>query len=190
MPARKSELFEDLERGENPLVVRQPEDFQKLLDFVFVQQPPLPAPLKRYLGERAVAASAFNAQIFEQLRQRYIPLEPELPKIEAPTLLLWGDRDRVLDVSSIEVMRPLLKRPSVVIMENCGHVPMVERPEETAQHYQAFLDGVRNAQVAGRCANRRLGAGSGSGTVARRLGSRHQAWIRLAICTSGLTSCS
>ena len=44
MPARKSELFEDLERGENPLVVRQP-DFQKLLDFVFVQQPPLPAPL-------------------------------------------------------------------------------------------------------------------------------------------------
>ncbi|MDF5864932.1 alpha/beta hydrolase [Pseudomonas aeruginosa] len=132
------------------LVVRQPEDFQKLLDFVFVQQPPLPAPLKRYLGERAVAASAFNAQIFEQLRQRYIPLEPELPKIEAPTLLLWGDRDRVLDVSSIEVMRPLLKRPSVVIMENCGHVPMVERPEETAQHYQAFLDGVRNAQVAGR----------------------------------------
>ncbi len=150
MPARKSELFEDLERGENPLVVRQPEDFQKLLDFVFVQQPPLPAPLKRYLGERAVAASAFNAQIFEQLRQRYIPLEPELPKIEAPTLLLWGDRDRVLDVSSIEVMRPLLKRPSVVIMENCGHVPMVERPEETAQHYQAFLDGVRNAQVAGR----------------------------------------
>ncbi|HBP5564843.1 alpha/beta fold hydrolase [Pseudomonas paraeruginosa] len=150
MPARKSELFEDLERGENPLVVRQPEDFQKLLDFVFVQQPPLPAPLKRYLGERAVAASAFNAQIFEQLRQRYIPLEPELPKIEAPTLLLWGDRDRVLDVSSIEVMRPLLKRPSVVIMENCGHVPMVERPEETAQHYQAFLDGVRNAQVADR----------------------------------------
>lgn len=150
MPARKSELFEDLERGENPLVVRQPEDFQKLLDFVFVQQPPLPAPLKRYLGERAVAASAFNAQIFEQLRQRYIPLEPELPKIEAPTLLLWGDRDRVLDVSSIEVMRPLLKRPSVVIMENCGRVPMVERPEETAQHYQAFLDGVRNAQVAGR----------------------------------------
>ncbi len=56
----------------------------------------------------------------------------------------------MLDVSSIEVMRPLLKRPSVVIMENCGHVPMVERPEETAQHYQAFLDGVRNAQVAGR----------------------------------------
>ena len=128
-------------------MVRQPEDFQKLLDFVFVQQPPLPAPLKRYLGERAVAASAFNAQIFEQLRQRYIPLEPEL-KIEAPTLLLWGDRDRVLDVSSIEVMRPLLKRPSVVIMENCGHDGRT--PEETAQHYRAFLDGVRNACVAGR----------------------------------------
>ncbi|MCY1464797.1 pimelyl-[acyl-carrier protein] methyl ester esterase [compost metagenome] len=78
--------------------------------------------------------------MFRQLRERYIPLEPELPRIEAPTLLLWGDRDRVLDPSSIEVMKPLLKRPSVVIMENCGHAPMLERPEETAQHYQAFLD--------------------------------------------------
>ncbi|MDT4888409.1 hypothetical protein FQZ97_1249570 [compost metagenome] len=46
----------------------------------------------------------------------------------------------MLDPSSIEVMKPLLKRPSVVIMENCGHAPMLERPEETAQHYQAFLD--------------------------------------------------
>ncbi|MGN5927383.1 alpha/beta hydrolase, partial [Pseudomonas aeruginosa] len=71
-----SVLFEDVERGENPLVVRQPEVFQKLLDFVFVQQPPLAAPLKRYLGERALAASAFNAQIFEQRRQRYNPPEP------------------------------------------------------------------------------------------------------------------
>ncbi|MCY1312111.1 hypothetical protein D9M70_625030 [compost metagenome] len=71
---------------------------------------------------------------------RYIPLEPELPKIQAPTLLLWGDQDRVLHVSSIEVMQPLLKRPTVVIMKNCGHAPMIERPQETAEHYQAFLD--------------------------------------------------
>ncbi len=43
MPARKSELFEDLERGENP--GGAPAGDFKLLDFVFVQQPPLPAPL-------------------------------------------------------------------------------------------------------------------------------------------------
>ena len=59
-------------------------------------------------------------------------------------LLLWGDQDQILDVSSIKVMQPLLKQPSVVIMQACGHLPMIERPEETAEHYQAFLDSVKS----------------------------------------------
>ncbi|MNP68639.1 Lipase 1 precursor [compost metagenome] len=84
--------------------------------------------------------SAFNRKVLGQLLERYIPLEPELPRITAPTLLLWGDRDRLLDVSSVEVMKPLLRRPSVVIMRDVGHVPMIERSDETARHYLAFLD--------------------------------------------------
>lgn len=137
---RQSELFQRLFRGEdNPLVLRSVDDFPALLDFVFVQKPPLPARLQEYLAERALERSAFNSMVFQQLRERYIPLEPELPKITAPTLLLWGDRDRVLDVSSIEVMKPLLKKPSVAILRDCGHVPMIERPEETARLYLDFL---------------------------------------------------
>lgn len=142
---KKSELYEMLERGDpNPLVARDAESFAKLVDFVFVQPPALPGNLRRYMAEQASARSEQNDKVFKHLRERYIPLEPELPKIQAPTLLLWGDKDRVLDVSSIEVMKPLLKKPSVVIMENCGHVPMIERPEETAKHYQDFLDSVKS----------------------------------------------
>lgn len=134
-----SELFQRLSKGENPLVLRSVEDFPALIDFVFVQAPPLPSRLQHYLAERSLERSAFNSMVFQQLRERYIPLEPELPKITAPTLLLWGDRDRVLDVSSIEVMKPLLKKPSVAILRDCGHVPMIERPEETARLYLDFL---------------------------------------------------
>src|SRR3989338_2398555 len=138
---QKSEMFQRLERGEpNPLVVKTPEDFPRLLAFVFVAAPPLPETLQQHFAQQAMTNSALYEKIFSHLVERYIPLEPELPKIEAPTLLLWGDQDRVLHVSSIEVMRPMLKKPSVVIMKDCGHVPMLERPEETASHYQAFLD--------------------------------------------------
>lgn len=139
MAPHPSELFERLKSGENPLVLRSVDDFPALLDFVFVQKPPLPSRLQDYLAERSLERSAFNAMVFQQLRERYIPLEPELPKITAPTLLLWGDRDRVLDVSSIDVMKPLLKKPSVAILRDCGHVPMIERPEETARLYLDFL---------------------------------------------------
>ncbi|BAN49507.1 alpha/beta fold hydrolase [Metapseudomonas resinovorans] len=140
----KSEMFRLIESGQpNPLVARNAEEFQRMLEFVFVEPPPLPASVKAYLAEQSMANEAHYDEVFRQLRERYIPLEPELPRITAPTLLLWGDRDRVLDVSSIEVMKPLLKHPSVVIMKDCGHAPMIERPEETARHYQAFLDGHR-----------------------------------------------
>jgi pimeloyl-ACP methyl ester carboxylesterase len=142
---KKSELYEMLERGEpNPLVARDAEGFAKLVSFVFVEPPKVPANVRRYMAEQASARSAQNDKVFSHLRERYIPLEPELPKIQAPTLLLWGDKDRVLDVSSIEVMKPLLKNPTVVIMKNCGHVPMIERPEETAGHYQEFLNSVKS----------------------------------------------
>lgn len=141
---RKSEMFTMIERGEaNPLVVLQAEDFDALMRFVFVNPPPLPESLKRHFAEQSMANQELYDRIFSQLRNRYVPLEPELPRIQVPTLLLWGEQDRVLDVSSIEVMKPLLQKPSVVVMKDCGHAPMIERPEETARHYQAFLDSLK-----------------------------------------------
>lgn len=141
--SHKSELFDLLEQGRpNPLVVTRVSDYGRLMDFVFVDPPILPAPLKRYLADRAIANQVHYEAVFQQLVQRYIPLEPELPKIQAPTLLLWGDKDRVLDVSSLDVMKPLIPHASTVVMKDCGHAPMIERPAETARHYQAFLDGL------------------------------------------------
>ena len=140
-----SELFKRLDRGDaNPLLVRNADDFSNMLDLLFVEKPPLPGSLKQYLAERAMASHDFNQKILNQLRERYIPLETELAKIQVPTLLLWGDQDQILDVSSIKVMQPLLKQPRVVIMQACGHLPMIERPEETAEHYQTFLDSVKS----------------------------------------------
>ncbi len=34
-----------------------------------------------------------------------------------------------------------LPNATTVIMKDCGHLPMVERPEETARHYTQFLQG-------------------------------------------------
>ena len=56
-----------------------------------------------------------------------------------PTLVLWGEQDRILDVSSIEVYAEHLPDASIVIMKDCGHTPMAERPEESAALYLTFL---------------------------------------------------
>lgn len=136
-----SEMAQAVERGENPLVVNQPEDFDRLLDFVSHKKPFIPWPVKGVLARQAVEHAEFNQFIFLSYRSdRNSGLEPILAEIKAPTLILWGEYDRVLDVSIVDVMKPLLPQAEVVIMKDTGHVPMLERPAKTVAHYRNFVD--------------------------------------------------
>ena len=137
----ESDLLRALAKGENPLVVDSLEDFDELIAFVAYKQPFVPWPVKGVFAQRALERAGFNLFIFEFLKNdRSSVLEPLLADIENPVLILWGEYDRTLDVSSIEVMRPLLPQAEIVIMKDTGHVPMIERPAETAAHYLAFVD--------------------------------------------------
>ncbi|MGB5337024.1 MAG: alpha/beta fold hydrolase [Woeseiaceae bacterium] len=139
-----SEMWLAVQRGENPLVLSSPDDFDRLLNFVSHKKPFVPWPAKGVMAQRSFEHSAFNRRIFEQYKDdRSVGLEPLLPDIEQPVLIIWGEYDRVLDVSSIDVMRPLLPHASVVVMEDTGHLPMLERPQQTAKHYLEFLRGQR-----------------------------------------------
>ncbi len=137
---RPSEMWLAVSRGENPLIVSSPDEFDNLLAFASFKPPFIPWPAKSVLAERAFENAAFNSYIFDALRdERKVPLEPLLPDIDQPALIIWGEFDRVLDVSSIEVMTPLLPQAKVVVMPDTGHIPMLERPAGTAAHYLAFL---------------------------------------------------
>ena len=135
-----SEMQLAVERGENPLLVSSPDDFDRLLDFVSYKRPFIPWPAKGVLARRSFRDADFNRRIFEQYkRDRSSGLRPLLADIDQPVLIIWGEFDRVLDVSSIDVMRPLLPQAQVVIMKDTGHIPMLERPAETARHVLNFL---------------------------------------------------
>lgn len=138
-----SELVQALGRGENPLVARTPEEFDELIAFASYKQPFIPWPAKGVLADKIVEHAEFNATVFEALiDERAVPLEPLLGDIQQPVLIIWGEYDRVLHVSSVEVMEPLLPQPTVVVMPDTGHLPMIERPAATAAHYLGFLSGI------------------------------------------------
>ena len=141
IPPNPSDLQIALEEGRNPLVADSVEQFGDLIDFVTYKRPFIPWPLEGVFAQKAVQNADFNRFIFKSLSgENFIDLEPLLADIEVPVLILWGEHDRVLDVSSIEVMRPLLPDAEVVIMKETGHLPMIERPAETAEHYLGFLE--------------------------------------------------
>ena len=133
-----SQLSLELEKGNNPLIVESVSDYDKLLDFTFVKPPSLPDPLKSHFAEMAVQSKDFNKKVFIEATPGN-QLETIMREIRAKTLILWGDTDRVLSVSSARVLQKGIENSKVIIMKDCGHMPMIERPEETARYYLEFI---------------------------------------------------
>ncbi len=74
-------------------------------------------------------------------------LDDALDRITSPTLLVWGDQDRLIGRPVIE--RALARRPDLDLVEldGIGHVPMLEAPDRYLAAVSAWLDG-RVAEVA------------------------------------------
>ncbi len=59
-------------------------------------------------------------------------LEKRLPRIVAPTLILWGSDDRFIAPSYGEIFRAKIPGAELVTIENAGHLIGLERPEPFA----------------------------------------------------------
>ena len=51
-----------------------------------------------------------------------------LPEIACPTLIVWGDGDRLINVRDADVFAELIPGSRLVIFEDTGHMAMLERP--------------------------------------------------------------
>jgi pimeloyl-ACP methyl ester carboxylesterase len=62
-----------------------------------------------------------------------------IPKIQAPTLLMWGGKDRWVPIELIDRWKHDVKGLKVHVYDEGGHVPMEEFPDATARDAHAFL---------------------------------------------------
>ncbi|MFD2562506.1 alpha/beta fold hydrolase [Aquimarina rubra] len=63
----------------------------------------------------------------------------KLKEINNPTLILWGENDRWISVKSAYKFDEAIPNSKLVIMKETGHLPMEERPEESAKIAMDFL---------------------------------------------------
>ncbi len=68
-------------------------------------------------------------------------MQGKLNKITAPTLIVWGDSDKLINVSAVQIFKKNIKNSKTAIIKECGHLPMLEKPQETASVYKDFLKG-------------------------------------------------
>ena len=77
-------------------------------------------------GYLAATVGALRGQLTLR-RQREILLD-QLPRLTMRTLVLWGDRDRVVPARHAHAAAARLPHSQLVVLADCGHVPQVERP--------------------------------------------------------------
>ncbi len=139
--SKRSELELAAERGESPLTVSTREEFEQLLSFVTHRRVPLPGVVRQVLSDFAIAQHDFWDTIFWGLFEEIsnAPLNDELVAIRAPTLIIWGRHDRLIDVSCCEVLKGGIADSECVIFEDIGHLPMLERPRASSAAHLAHL---------------------------------------------------
>jgi len=62
----------------------------------------------------------------------------ELDRISCPVLVVWGEKDRMVFSKGADRVLEEVEGSSVVLIENCGHCPQVERPDRMAELLVGF----------------------------------------------------
>lgn len=89
--------------------------------------------------DRAAVARllASGRRLLPELRDPF-----DLPAIDCPVLLIWGDRDRMVYASGAARVLDEVADARLELLQGCGHCPQIERPQQVVE---LLLEGDRRA---------------------------------------------
>lgn len=129
-----------LETGENVLLPGNRQAFDNMLGLMFYEAPWVPGPVTGYYANTWISRTDLLARVFAAITGEYVALAPLLPTLLTPTLIMWGANDEILPAGGARLLAQGIASSRMVVIPECGHLPMLEKPRETAAHYRAFLD--------------------------------------------------
>ena len=134
----KSEMFSIIEKtGKHPLLAKTTEDYHKIFDFVMSKPPFVPGFVLDEKAEVRISNYELEKRIFKAIKSDNV--EERIQGLETPTLVVWGEEDRVLHPGAVEVIEDLMPNVESIIMPGIGHLPMLEAPRETAKDLKEFI---------------------------------------------------
>lgn len=101
---------------------------------VFMPDVPSPEVLENTLKAREASARVGWNPYFcnPKLRDR-------LYRITVPTLVIWGDSDRLVPLAHGKAYEEGIPGAQLILIEKCGHAPPFEKPDETAKALREFF---------------------------------------------------
>jgi abhydrolase domain-containing protein 6 len=130
--------------GKNPFVFDDREAFAKATAWAFAKPLNIPGRFEDVLIKRNQASRAFIDRSFNELREpsQYLSLQNRLDRLGMPVLGLWCHEDKITDISALDSLRNGLKTAQAIstsTLNGCNHMPILEKPEETARILTGFV---------------------------------------------------
>jgi pimeloyl-ACP methyl ester carboxylesterase len=88
----------------------------------------------------AAMAANFAALKVYSTSPKDTPLGPRLGGIRVPTVVLWGDSDRIADSDYGRAYAQAIPGASFRLMKDTGHVPQIETPDQLADLVWRFIE--------------------------------------------------
>lgn len=142
----ENDFIRDLDAGKNPFVYDDRAGVERTTDLVYLNPPVM----TNQQVDAAIAGNRANRNFIEttlkQIRNptQWLALDSRLEKMSLPVLGIWCREDKVIDISASQTLRSGLadnRLKDNFTLEGCNHLPMIERPGETAKILTDFAIG-------------------------------------------------
>lgn len=96
----------------------------------------------RYI--RQMEYKGFKRAVLSTIRNHmldsFLDIYKEIGRLGKPVLLFWGRRDRTIPFKHSEILRAAMPQVEFHALENCGHIPHYEKPDEVNPVLLRFLN--------------------------------------------------
>ena len=124
--------------GGNPFLLDDVAAFPAFYAMTMARPPFVPGFVRAALAEDFVSRRHQLAEIFQDF-YGVATLDERLGEITVPTLVMWGEQDRLVHPSTARVWSHGIPGARTVSYPEAGHMPMLEVPRRSASDYRAFL---------------------------------------------------
>jgi abhydrolase domain-containing protein 6 len=134
---RDNQFGIDVLAGQNPFGVDDAATLQRYLDILFASsdtQPWVPWPVSEIVIARRRSEARFEQSVLDRIGrsgERFAP-GAAARDVRQPALLLWCRQDEVIDASAMDLFAQRMPQALRVLLDGCGHMSLMERPEEVA----------------------------------------------------------
>lgn len=141
---------EDLHTSCDLLFPKTPSQVKCMLDFVQYHKSWVPSQILKGVAEYRKSYYPFHAKLFNMITHpdNHDLLQDCAARIQAPTQIIWGEDDKVIDASGVDLLKHLIPNCiQVDLISRCGHSMTTDRPGAMTKAVLKFRQKLQNNKM-------------------------------------------